>query len=144
LMRTTWLARDVVDMQTSAGTRCARSGTSPSVCRYVRPDWANRHKDAVQHTVAAFAKTLQYLQSHTPAQVADNMPEYYYVGDKPLYLAALGASMNMFNPTGTMPPDGPPTVLKVLATWNKELDPAKIDLKKTYTDELVNSAMMHK
>jgi len=36
-------------------------------------------------------------------------------------------------------------VLKVLATWNKELDPAKIDLKKTYTDEFVNTAMgMHK
>ena len=138
------LAHVLVDMRTSAGTRGALGGTYPAACLYMRTDWVNRHKDAVQRTVAAFAKTLQYLQSHTPAQVADNMPEDYYVGDKPLYLAALGASMNMFNPTGTMPPDGPPTVLKVLATWNKELDPAKIDLKKTYTDELVNSAMMHK
>ena len=138
------LAHVLVDMRTSAGTRGALGGTYPAACLYMRTDWVNRHKDAVQRTVAAFAKTLQYLQSHTPAQVADNMPEDYYVGDKPLYLAALGASMNMFNPTGTMPPDGPPTVLKVLATWNKELDPAKIDLKKTYTDELVNNAMMHK
>jgi NitT/TauT family transport system substrate-binding protein len=102
----------------------------------------NSHKDAVQRTVNAFARTLQYLQSHTPAQVADQMPEDYYVGDKPLYLSALSASMNMFNPTGTMPPDGPPTVLKVLASFEKDLDPSKIDLKKTYTDEFVHAAMM--
>jgi sulfonate transport system substrate-binding protein len=63
------------------------------------------------------------------------------VGDKPLYLTALGASMNMFNPSGVMPPDGPATVLKVLASFNKELDPNKIDLKKTYTDEFVQGAL---
>jgi hypothetical protein len=32
-------------------------------------------------------------------------------------------------------------VLKVLATWNKDLDPGKVDLAKTYTDEFVKSAM---
>jgi NitT/TauT family transport system substrate-binding protein len=68
------------------------------------------------------------------------LPEDYYVGDKPLYLAALQASMNMFNPTGLMPPDGPPTVLRVLASFNKELDPTKIDLSKTFTDEFVQAA----
>jgi NitT/TauT family transport system substrate-binding protein len=53
--------------------------------------------------------------------------------------------MNMFNPTGQMPPDGPATVLKVLATFNKDLDQSKIDLKKTYTDDLVLAAKaMHK
>jgi len=94
--------------------------------------------------VAAFSRTLQYLQSHNASAVAEQMPEDYYVGDKPLYLTALGASMNMFNPTGTMPPDGPPTVLKVLASFNKDLDPSKVDLKKTYTDEFVHAAMMKK
>ena len=70
------------------------------------------------------------------------MPVDYYAGDKPLYLKALAASMNMFNPTGVMPPDGLPTVLKVLAAFEKDLDPNKVDLKKTYTDEFVRGAMM--
>jgi NitT/TauT family transport system substrate-binding protein len=138
------LAHVLVDMRTAAGTRGALGGTYPAACIYMRTDYVNSHKDAVRRTVAAFVKTLQYLQTHTPAQVADQMPEDYYVGDKPLYLKALGASMNMFNPTGLMPPDGPPTVLKVLSSFNKELDPSKIDLKKTYTDEFVQSAMMMK
>jgi len=56
----------------------------------------------------------------------------------------LAASMNMFNPAGMMPPDGPPTVLKVLAAFNKELDPGKVDLSKTYTDAFVNTALARK
>lgn len=134
------LAHVLVDMRTAAGTRGALGGTYPAACVYLRADWVNSHRDAVQRTVSAFVRTLQYLQSHTPAAVADKMPEDYYVGDKPLYLAALSASMNMFNPTGVMPADGPPTVLKVLASFNKELDPTKIDLRKTYTDEFVTAA----
>ena len=135
------LAHVLVDMRTAAGTRGALGGTYPAACLYMKTDFVNSHKDAVQRTVTAFAKTLQYLQSHTPAEIADKMPEDYYVGDKPLYLAALTASMNMFNPTGIMPSDGPPTVLKVLAAFEKDLDPNKIDLKKTYTDEFVHTAM---
>jgi len=138
------LAHVLVDMRTAAGTRVSLGGTYPAACIYMKTDYVNSHKDVVQRTVAAFARTLQYLQSHNASAVAEQMPEDYYVGDKPLYLTALGASMNMFNPSGTMPPDGPPTVLKVLASFNKDLDPNKVDLKKTYTDEFVHAAMMKK
>ncbi len=131
-------------MRTAAGTRSVLGGTYPAACLYMRADYVNTHKDAVQRTVGAFVKTLKYLQTHRPPQVTDMMPEDYYVVDKPLYLAALTASMNMFNPTGLMPPDGPPTVLKVLASFNKELDPSKIDLRKTYTDEFVKKGSASK
>ena len=134
------LAHPLVDMRTAAGTKASLGGTYPAAGIYMKTDWVNNHREAVRRTVAAFVMTLQYLQSHTATQVAAQMPEDYYVGDKPLYLAALGASMNMFNPTGVMPPDGPATVLKVLATFNRELDPNKIDLQKTYTDEFVKAA----
>ncbi len=135
------MARVQVDMRTAAGTRASLGGTYPAASLYMRTDYVNSNKDAVQRTVNGFVKTLEWLQTHRPSQVADMMPEDYYVGGKPLYLAALQASMNMFNPTGLMPTDGPPTVLKVLAAFNKELDPSKIDLSKTYTDEFVKNAI---
>jgi NitT/TauT family transport system substrate-binding protein len=135
------IAHVLVDMRTAAGTRAALGGTYPAACIYMWTKWVNGHRDEVRRLVAAFVKTLQYLQTHSASEVASKMPEDYYVVDKPLYLAALGASMNMFNPTGQMPPDGPSTVLKVLATFNKELDPKKIDLTKTYTDEFVQAAL---
>jgi len=134
------IARVLVDMRTAAGTRASLGGTYPAASLYMRNDWVNSNKETVQRVVTAFVKTLSYLQTHRAPQVADMMPEDYYVGGKPLYLTALGASMNMFNPTGLMPPDGPPTVLNVLASFNKELDPKKIDLSKTYTDEFVKNA----
>lgn len=137
----TGLAHPLVDMRTAAGTRAALGGTYPAACLYMKTDFVNSHRDAVQRTVTAFVRTLKYLQTHPARTVAEQMPEDYYVGDKPLYLTALGASMNMFSPTGEMPADGPPTVLKVLAAFNKDLDPNKIDLKKTYTDEFVKAAM---
>ena len=135
------LAHVLVDMRTATGTRGALGGTYPAACLYMRTDFVNSHKAPVQRTVAALVKTLQYLQTHTASQVAERMPEDYYAGDKPLYLKALAASMSMFNPTGQMPQDGPPTVLKVLAAFNKDLHPNKIDLKKTYTDEFVTAAL---
>ncbi|HEX4841914.1 MAG TPA: ABC transporter substrate-binding protein [bacterium] len=138
------LATVLVEMRTAAGTRASLGGTYPAACLYMRADFVASHKDVVQRVVTAFVRTLKYLQATRAPDVAAQMPEDYYVGDKPLYLAALGASMGMFNPTGAMPTDGPPTVLKVLATFNKELDPTKIDLAKTYTDEFVNAALAAK
>lgn len=135
------LAHVLVDMRTAAGTRASLGGTYPAACLYMRADFVNSHRDAVQRTVTAFVRTLKFLQANSASAVAEKMPEDYYVGDKPLYLTALGASMNMFNPTGVMPSDGPPTVLKVLAAFNKDLEPNKIDLKKTYTDEFVQGAL---
>ena len=134
------LAHVLVEMRNSAGTRAALGGTYPATSLYMRADFVNSHKDAVQRTVKAFVRTLKYLQTTKPDAIMAQLPEDYYVGDKPLYLAALQASMNMFNPTGLMPPDGPPTVLRVLASFNKELDPTKIDLSKTFTDEFVQAA----
>jgi NitT/TauT family transport system substrate-binding protein len=138
------MATVLVDMRTAAGTRASLGGTYPAACLYMRLDYVNSHKDAVQRTVNAFVKTLQYLQANRAPAIAEKMPEDYYLGDKPLYLAALAASMNMFNPVGLMPTDGPPTVLKVLAAFNKELDPSKVDLSKTYTDQFVTVALAHK
>jgi len=134
------LAHVLVDMRTAAGTRGALGGTYPAACVYMRSDEAVSRRDAVQRTVSAFVRTLQFLQSTPASAVAERMPEDYYVGDKPLYIAALAASMNMFNPSGLMPSDGPATVLKVLAAFEKDLDSSKIDLKKTYTDEFVRAA----
>src|SRR3989441_5343434 len=86
------MATVLVDMRTAAGTRASLGGTYPAACLYMRLDYVSTHKDAVQRTVNAFAKTLRYLQMTRAGDIADKMPEDYYVGDKPLYLSALAAS----------------------------------------------------
>jgi NitT/TauT family transport system substrate-binding protein len=39
-----------------------------------------------------------------------------------------------------MPPNGPPTNLKVLSAFNKDVMGKNIDLSKTYTDQFVHAA----
>jgi NitT/TauT family transport system substrate-binding protein len=67
------------------------------------------------------------------------MPKDYYVGDKDLYVHALATGKQMFTADGMMPNDGPPTVLKVLATFDKTVKGKTIDLSKTYTTVFVKS-----
>src|SRR5436853_5267510 len=68
-LRKMGVADVLVDMRTAAGTRGALGGTYPAACLYMQTDFVNRHKEAVQRTVAAFVRTLGYLQSHSPVAV---------------------------------------------------------------------------
>jgi NitT/TauT family transport system substrate-binding protein len=69
------------------------------------------------------------------------MPPDYYAGvGKAAYIAALQNEKGIYNPTGIMPPDGPPTNLKVLSTFNKDVKGKTIDLAKTYTNQFVLAA----
>ena len=69
------------------------------------------------------------------------MPADYYAGvGKPAYIAALDSEKGIYNPTGIMAPNGPPTNLKVLSTFNKDVIGKQIDLSKTYTDQFVQNA----
>jgi NitT/TauT family transport system substrate-binding protein len=69
------------------------------------------------------------------------MPADYYAGiGKAAYIKALDSEKGIYNPTGIMPPNGPPTNLKVLSAFNKDVQGKTIDLSKTYTDQFVNAA----
>lgn len=94
----------------------------------------------VQKLVNAYVETLKWIQGHSAAQIADQMPAAYYAGiGKASYVSALAAEKGIYNPTGIMPPNGPPTNLRVLSTFNPAVKGKKIVLSQTYTDEFVNA-----
>src|SRR5438105_4344468 len=80
------------------------------------------------------------IATHSPAEIADKLPADYYAGDKDLYLTALTGSMPMFSPDGKMPAGAPDFILKVLQTYNKNVQGKTIDLTKTWTNEFVDAA----
>src|SRR5439155_11084979 len=85
-------------------------------------------------------KTLKWIQTHTPEEIAAQLPQDYYAGDKELYLSALKGSMPMFSPDGKMPAGAPDFILKVLQTYNNNVKGKTIDLTKTWTNEFVDAA----
>ncbi|HEX7385730.1 MAG TPA: ABC transporter substrate-binding protein [Castellaniella sp.] len=130
----------LVDMRHPEPTAKVLGGLYPAASLYMPNSWVASHHDDVQKLVNAFVKTMKYMQTHTAAQIADQMPKDYYGGDKALYVKALEASLPSFTADGRMPKGGPETVLQVLSTFKPQVKAAHIDLSKTYTTAFVDAA----
>ncbi len=133
-------AKVLIDLRTPELTRAALGGDYPFISVYMRADWVAQNKGVVQRVVNAYVKTLKWIATHTPAEIADKLPADYYAGDKDLYLTALTGSMPMFSPDGKMPAGAPDFILKVLQTYNNNVKGKTIDLTKTWTNEYVDAA----
>jgi len=133
-------AKLLVDMRIPETTRKALGGLYPASCLYMQTTWVNSHKDEVQKLANALVKTLKYIHDHNAEEIAAKMPADYYAGDQALYIKALADGKAMFTADGRMPESGPPTVLKILSAFNKNVQGKNIDLSKTYTTEFVSNA----
>ncbi|MFK0296751.1 ABC transporter substrate-binding protein [Streptomyces sp. NPDC090442] len=131
------IGKVLLDMRTPEGSKQALGGLYPSSSLYMNTDWVNSHKDTVQKLANAFVRTLTWMSTHTPEQIAAKMPSDYAQGGKELYAQAIKDTLPMFTKDGVMPADGPDTVERVLKAFNPNLKNASIDLRKTYTTEFV-------
>jgi NitT/TauT family transport system substrate-binding protein len=131
----------LLDMRTAAGTTTNLGGEYPATSLYMSTAYIQKNPETVQKLVNAYVKTLKWINTHSAAQITDMMPADYYAGvGKAAYTQALDGEKGIYNPTGIMPPDGPPTNLKVLSTFNPAVHGKTIDISKTYTDQFVQAA----
>jgi NitT/TauT family transport system substrate-binding protein len=130
----------LVDLRSLKSTVAALGGPYPAASLYMQTSWVNSHKEQVQKIATAFVKTLRYINTHSAKEIAEKLPPEYYAGNKQLYIDALESGKQMFTPDGVMPADGPATVLKVLATFDKAVEGKTINLSSTYTTEFVKAA----
>ncbi|MEU4094952.1 ABC transporter substrate-binding protein [Streptomyces sp. NPDC026673] len=135
------LGKVLIDMRTPEGSRKALGGLYPSSSLYMQTEWVNTHKETVQKLANAFVKTLNWMSTHSAAEIAAKMPaDYAQGGGQELYVKAIESTLPMFTKDGVMPEGGPETVERVLKAFNPNLQNAKVDLAKTYTTEFVKSA----
>ena len=133
-------ARALVDLRTPEDTAKALGGPYPASCLYMQTAWVDRHRPEAQKLVNALMKALAYIQSHTAAEIAAQLPARFYTRDRATYVKALSHSKAIFIPDGRMPAGGPAHVLKLLSRTEKSLQGKNIDLASTYTLEFVNAA----
>jgi NitT/TauT family transport system substrate-binding protein len=133
-------AKVLIDLRSPEATVSALGGLYPAACLYMQTAWVNGHKVLVQKLANAFVKALRYIQTHSAEEIASQLPADYYAGDRELYVQALARGKAMFTPDGRMPASGPPTVLKVLSTVDRNIQGKRIDLSRTYTTEFVSAA----
>ncbi|HAF10502.1 MAG TPA: nitrate ABC transporter substrate-binding protein [Chloroflexi bacterium] len=131
----------LVDLSKPETTRAALGGDYPFISVFARADYIAKNKDIVQRVVNAYVKTLKWIGTHTPLEIAEKLPTDYYGGDKDGYVQALKDSMGMFSPDGKMTKGAPEFELSLLKQFNENVQKnPNIDLSTTYTDEYVNAA----
>jgi NitT/TauT family transport system substrate-binding protein len=124
--------RHVEGVNAALGTR-----TYPASVLYTKCEWLRAHADSARKLAAAIARTLAWMQTHTPDEIADRTPVSFRGDDRTLYVDALKGSMSMFSPDGRMTAEGAEAVRKILAASVDKVRNATIDLSKTYTNELL-------
>ncbi|MBI1169972.1 ABC transporter substrate-binding protein [bacterium] len=133
-------ARVLVDLRNVQGTRVALGGLYPAACLYMDSGWVAAHPATVQKLANAFVRTMHYIASHDAAEIADHVPQDFYVGSRAIYVQALRDGKAMFTPDGRMPKGGPENVLAVLSLFMDNVTPDTIDLSRTYTNAFVDAA----
>jgi len=122
----------VADTRSEEGTRAIFGGSNPAAVLYLKQEFIEKNPNTVQALVNAFYKTLKWLESATPEDIAATVPEEYFLGDKALYIAAVKANKAVYSRTGVIPAAGMQSAADMLLAFDDELKGAKIDLGKTF------------
>eukprot|EP01041_Mallomonas_annulata_P036276 gene36276-59345_t len=132
--------RIVGDLRSLKAAQDMFNGTMPASCLYAPQAFIQKQPAQAQALVNGVVHALKWLQTAGPADLVKAVPAAYLMGDRGLYLAAFGRVRETFSPNGLMPEDGPATALRVLARVQPELAEAKVELARTYTNDLVRKA----
>lgn len=130
----------LIDTRTEAGTRAVFGGSNPAAVLYLKGDFAEKNPVTTQKLVNAFVKSLKWLETAKPEDVADLVPPEYHLGDKPLYLAAVKNSLESYSRTGISTPEGQQSMYDALKLLDPELATSNVDLKKTFIDTFAKKA----
>lgn len=130
----------LVSLLSPADTRTALGGDYPFIGIFAKNDWVNSNKGVAQRLVNAYVKTLQFMHSHTAAEIADKMPVDYFAGDKASYIADLQSQLGIFGTDCKMPAGGPETVQKIQQQFVASYKGKSANLTETYTNEFADKA----
>ena len=130
-------AKPLADMRTPATSEAVFGGPYPEASVYAKADFVKKNPHTVQAITNAVVKAERWMHDATPDQIADALPEEYLLGDRALYLKALGNMRTCYSPDGLMTPEAAATVLKVLSTFDTNVRDAKIKLEATYDNSFV-------
>jgi NitT/TauT family transport system substrate-binding protein len=131
--------RVLADLRSAEGVKQAfGTSTYPASVLYAPADWIGAHPDATTRLAHAMTKTLAWMQTHTPQEIAEKTPKAFRGDDETLYVQAVTNSMPMFSPDGVMDASGAEEVRALLAQSMEKVRNAHIDLASTYTNDFVH------
>jgi NitT/TauT family transport system substrate-binding protein len=131
--------RVLADLRTREGVKEAfGTDTYPASVLYSSAEWVQANRDTAARLARAIVRTLQWMHTHTPEEIAAKTPQAFRGNDDGLYVEALNASMPMFSPDGMMSAEGAEIVRTLLAGSLEKVRTADLDLSKTFTNEFIH------
>ena len=130
----------IADSRTAEGSKSVYGGGYPAAVLYTKPDFIEANPQTCQALVNAFVRTLKWLQTATPDDVAAAVPDAYLAGHPDLYKTAFTHSRTMYAPDGRLDMKAAANALEVLKTFDKAVAAAPIDLARTWNGQFVSKA----
>ena len=130
----------LIDTRTEAGTKALFGGSNPAAVLYLKNDFAEKNPITTQKLVNALYKSLKWLETAKPEDVASLVPEEYLLGDRPLYLTAVKNSQESYSRTGISTPDAMKSMYDSLKLLDPELATSNVDLSKTFIESFAKKA----
>jgi NitT/TauT family transport system substrate-binding protein len=135
------IAYSAIDLATTTGASGALGGMWPAASVLARTDWVNSHKDAAQKVVDALVATMHWINTHSAADIANNLPASFTSNalvTKDDYVNALTQDKGQFLPDGIMPAGGPKTSLATEELAGNAT--SSVNLGTTFTNDFVIAA----
>jgi NitT/TauT family transport system substrate-binding protein len=128
----------LADTRTAEGVRSVFGVESyPSAVLYSRAEWVEKNRDTAKQLAGVIVKTLSWMRSHTPEEIREKMPASFRTEDAATDIEVLRTAQAMLSADGKFTPEAVQAVYKVLSASLPAVRDAKIDLGKTYTNEMV-------
>src|SRR5215813_4550359 len=130
----------LAETRTTQGTAEVLGGPMSAAVLYLRREFADKNPNTVQALVNAFYKTLKWLDQATPDEIADKVPQEYWLGDKELYIAAVKNNLQVYSRDGIISAESRQRSLDFLKQFDKEMAAATVDPAKTWDGRFVAKA----
>ena len=106
--------RIVTDTRSLAGTQALFGGPVPGGCVVAHAAMLSDHAPAVQAVTHGMVRAMKWLQTAAPADIVQVLPKTRPGMERSVMLAAFARVRETFSPDGSMPVNGPDTLLRAL------------------------------
>jgi NitT/TauT family transport system substrate-binding protein len=130
----------MAETRTTEGATKVFGGPMSAAVLYFQKDYIDRNPNTVQALVNAFYKTLKWIDKATPEQIADNVPQEYWLGDKALYIAAVKSNYEIYSRDGIVSEGSQKRSIAFLQQFDKQMAAATFDPPKTFDGRFVKKA----
>lgn len=132
--------RIVGDLRSLKAAQEVFGGAMPGSSLCAPQAFVQKQSAQAQALVDGIVHALKWLQTAAPADLVKTVPSAYLIGDRSAYLAAFSRVRETYSTNGQMPDDGPATAHRVLSRVLPGFADTKLDLARTYTNDLVRKA----